>query len=206
MTHYPKIYYVSQGKTPQAHLNNIENVCRAGVKFVQLRLKNTPIEIVRETAEKAVHICQKFNTQLFINDHAEALSALPNIGLHIGKNDLPMSEARAKYGSSTIGGTANTLEDCLALSKNGANYIGLGPFRHTTTKTNLEPILGLEGYQDIIKKLRSLKIDLPVYAIGGITETDIQPLLDLGLAGVAVSGLLSNKTVLEIKEMIKLYE
>ena len=87
-----------------------------------------------------------------------------------------------------IGGTANTFEDIERLASQGADYIGCGPFRFTTTKKNLAPVLGLEGYRDIIAKMEDAGIDLPVVAIGGITADDIDEILATGVRGIALSG------------------
>ncbi len=79
---------------------------------------------------------------------------------------------------------ANTLEDCENLIKKKVDYIGLGPYKFTSTKTNLSPILGLEGYQTI---LDALKTDTPIIAIGGITLSEVSTILDTGVFGIAVS-------------------
>ena len=72
------------------------------------------------------------------------------------------------------------------------DYVGLGPFRHTTTKAKLSPLLGLEGYAAIVKEVRQADILLPIVAIGGITIDDIAPLMATGVNGVAMSGAIIN--------------
>ena len=72
------------------------------------------------------------------------------------------------------------------------DYIGLGPFRFTTTKEKLSPILGIEGYQEILKELKNRNIDIPIYAIGGIEIEDVEKLEQAGVYGVAVSGLITH--------------
>ena len=85
-----------------------------------------------------------------------------------------MDEARKILGPDIIiGGTANTIDDVIRLHKQGADYIGCGPFRFTTTKKNLSPILGLDGYKSIVLKMKESGINLPIVAIGGITVEDI---------------------------------
>ena len=93
-----------------------------------------------------------------------------------------------------IGGTANTLEDVVSLQEQGANYIGLGPYRFTSTKENLGPVLGMEGYKKF--KVQSSKFKVPVIAIGGIQIEDVPLLMQTGIHGIAVSSainLSSNK-------------
>jgi thiamine-phosphate pyrophosphorylase len=109
-------------------------------------------------------------------------------GVHLGKTDMPPAEARRILGDGfIIGGTANTFEDIRRLTDEGVDYIGLGPFRFTATKKNLSPILGLEGYKDILSRCRAAGIALPVLAIGGITVDDIPALMQTGVSGIAVS-------------------
>ncbi|MFD1551419.1 thiamine phosphate synthase [Putridiphycobacter roseus] len=206
MNKLTKIYYISQGKSTANHLLNIEKVCRSGCKLIQLRLKNLPLTEVLITVQKALEICNKFNALLIINDYSNIVEQIPTTGLHLGQKDGKISDVRNNLSDSIIGGTANTLEDCIQLYKEGADYIGLGPLRFTPTKTNLDPILGYNGYKEIIHKLDILKIKIPIYAIGGIVENDIQPLLDMGLHGVAISSLLTQQTIEQNKKLIKEYE
>jgi thiamine-phosphate pyrophosphorylase len=92
-----------------------------------------------------------------------------------------------------IGGTANTLEDVLMRANEKCDYIGLGPFRFTTTKEKLSPVLGLTGFEKITSELSNRKINIPVYAIGGILLEDIGEILETGIFGMAVSGALTEQ-------------
>lgn len=85
----------------------------------------------------------------------------------------------------------------------GADYIGLGPFRFTQTKRNLSPVLGLEGYRTIMERCRNAGIALPVVAIGGITAADMENILATGVTGIALSGaLLQAENTLEETQRI----
>jgi thiamine-phosphate pyrophosphorylase len=111
--------------------------------------------------------------------------------VHVGAADLSVREARRIVGEGKIvGGTANTLEDIREHYRGGADYIGLGPYRYTTTKEKLSPILGLEGYRRVMRQLEAERIGIPVMAIGGIGAADVGALLEAGVYGVAFSGLL----------------
>ena len=83
---------------------------------------------------------------------------------------------------------ANTFDDIERAVADGADYIGLGPFRFTTTKKKLSPVLGIEGYADILNKCRDRGFNVPIVAIGGITLKDIAAIVQTGVSGVAVSG------------------
>lgn len=182
-----KLYYISQGDTPEAHLLNIHNACTSGAELVQLRLKNVDENIILETAKKAREITALFQTRLIINDHYKIAKQVKADGVHLGKSDSCPLEAREHLGKFYIvGGTANTLEDCKLLIQKKVDYIGLGPFRFTETKTNLSPLLGTAGYKKIIDALQ--KTDTPIIAIGGITLKDVPELIQIGIHGIAVSG------------------
>jgi thiamine-phosphate pyrophosphorylase len=88
----------------------------------------------------------------------------------------------------TVGATANTFEDIIHADNEGASYVGLGPFRFTETKKKLSPVLGLEGYRRIMQQCKEAGLEIPVFAIGGIQLEDVQPLMETGITGIAVSG------------------
>ncbi|WP_027067131.1 thiamine phosphate synthase [Maribacter sp. Hel_I_7] len=182
----PTLHYISQGSTPQEHLENIQKACSSGAELVQLRLKNQSEKVVLETAQQARKITSKFQVLLIINDHYKIAAAVKADGVHLGKLDSCPTKARKELASwQLIGGTANTLEDCKTLIHKKVDYIGLGPFRFTKTKKNLSPVLGMNGYLTILEEL---KTELPVIAIGGIVIDDVSELMKTGIHGIAVSG------------------
>ena len=91
-----------------------------------------------------------------------------------------------------IGCTANTAADITRLRGWDVDYVGLGPFRYTTTKARLSPVIGLDGYTDIVREVRAADILLPIVAIGGITLEDIPAVMATGVNGVAMSGSIIN--------------
>ncbi len=182
----PKLHYISQGHTGQEHLKNIQSACTSGAELVQLRLKGFLEHEVLNIAAKARDITAHFQTRLIINDHYNIAKEIKADGVHLGKTDTCPTIARKHLENwQVIGGTANTLEDCETLIEKKVDYIGLGPFRFTTTKDNLSPILGTEGYKSI---LEALQITVPIIAIGGITIGDVPDILKTGVSGIAVSG------------------
>ena len=160
-----------------------------GCKWIQLRMKDATDDEVRSVAAEIQPLCKQNEAIFLLDDRVELVRELHADGVHLGKNDMPVDEARRVLGEEfIIGGTANTFEDIERLASQGADYIGCGPFRFTTTKKNLAPVLGLEGYRDIIEKMHRAEIDIPVVAIGGITASDIDDILATGVKGIAVSG------------------
>lgn len=186
------LHYISQGADGKTHLEHIERVLNAGCNWVQLRMKNTCYEEVLETAYRAKELCDQFDAKLIINDDVRVVQEVQAAGVHLGQHDMSTAEARTILGDSKIiGGTANTLEQCLAHLKNGVDYIGLGPLRFTSTKEKLSPILGITGYSQLLRQYLKSQNAVPVIAIGGITSADFEPLKNCGLHGTAVSGLLT---------------
>ncbi|SFN96068.1 thiamine phosphate synthase [Salegentibacter flavus] len=186
------LHYISQGEDSEEHLENIRRMCAAGADWIQLRLKNESFEKVLETAKAAKNICDEFQARLIINDFPEVAKKVDTDGVHLGKQDSCPLEARKLLGpDKIIGGTANTLEDCEILCEKQVDYIGLGPFRFTTTKKKLSPILGAEGYRKLLSNLRANGKSIPVIAIGGIIPEDLPILAESGVHGVAISGWLT---------------
>ena len=200
-----RLYFITMDDAPVGHLQQVETACRAGIRWIQLRMKQASDEEFKEMALAAKKLCSGYDCTLIINDRVELAAATGVDGVHIGKEDMSVSEARRILGhDKIIGGTANTVEDILEHYGQGADYIGLGPYRYTTTKKKLSPILGLEGYRAIMQRLREKEGEgelhawsqrgIPVIAIGGVGVEDVALLLDAGLAGVAFSGMLVHAT------------
>jgi thiamine-phosphate pyrophosphorylase len=176
---------------PMSHIEQVEKACRAGIRWIQLRMKQASDVVFRESALAAKAICDARDCVLIINDRVDVAAAVGAAGVHLGQEDMPVRRARQLLGEGKIiGGTANTLEDVRAHYLGGADYVGLGPFRYTATKEKLSPILGLEGCRRIIDGLKEEGISVPVIGIGGIGVDDVFQLLEAGLYGVAFSGML----------------
>ncbi|MFW2376599.1 MAG: thiamine phosphate synthase [Cellulophaga baltica] len=181
----PNLHYISQGETPQEHLNNIKSACTAGAALVQLRLKNLSPKKVLNFATEAREITDHYQTRLIINDHYRIAKEVKADGVHLGRTDTCPSIARKHLESwQIIGGTANTIGDCNLLLTKKVDYIGLGPYHFTKTKERLSPILGIEGYAAIMKELQTT---IPVIAVGGIAINDVAKILETGIYGVAVA-------------------
>ena len=181
------------------YLDSVRIALEGGCRWVQLRMKNATVDEIRPVALEAMALCREAGATFIIDDHVALVKEIGADGVHLGKNDMPIDEARRILGPDfIIGGTANTFEDVVMHYNNGANYIGCGPFRFTTTKEKLSPVLGLEGYRDIVAKMKDAGIDIPVVAIGGINAEDIPQIMETGVTGIALSG-----TVLRAKDPIE---
>lgn len=188
-----KLQYISQGDTQEEQLNNIQKALEFGCRWIQLRFKKANAETLEQTALLAKELCQKFDAHFIINDHINLAKKIDADGVHLGLTDSSIQEARELLGDKKIiGGTANSYEDVIQRYHERCNYVGLGPYKFTITKEKLSPIVGLEGYKEIISKLENKGVEIPIFAIGGILEEDIDPILNSGIYGIAVSGLITN--------------
>ena len=171
-----------------------ELACKGGADWVQLRLKNVSYEQYREEALKVQAVCRQYGATLIINDNARLTLDIGADGVHIGKEDVitPEEEAALLDGGRIIGCTTNTLEDVLHFKGRPISYLGLGPLRFTETKQQLSPVLGIAGYEAIIKATINQDDLPPIIGIGGITLADIPELFETGIYGIAVSGAIAN--------------
>ena len=200
ITHYTDQY---------TYLDSVRIALEGGCRWIQLRMKDTPTEDILPIAKETLTLCHQYEAIFIIDDHVELAKQIKADGVHLGKLDMPITEARSILGKNfIIGGTANTLEDIRMHYEAGADYIGCGPYRFTTTKKNLSPVLGLEGYREIVRKMKMEGIDLPIVAIGGIEKEDIPSLMGTGITGIALSGsiLRAEHPKEEMNEIIKTVE
>lgn len=171
----------------------VQMVLEGGCKWIQLRMKEASDEEFRETALEIIPMCKENEAFLVFDDRVELAMELSVHGVHLGKNDMNPLVARETMGAEAIiGCTANTAADIIAFRGWDVDYVGLGPFRYTTTKANLSPVIGLDGYRSIVKEVRDADILLPIVAIGGITLEDIPSIMETGVNGVAMSGAIIN--------------
>lgn len=186
ITHYTDRY---------TYLDSVRMALEGGCRWIQLRMKDHTTDQMRPVAQEVLRMCREAGATFVIDDNVALVKELHADGVHLGKNDMPIDQARALLGPDCIiGGTANTFDDILAHHRNGADYIGCGPFRFTTTKQRLSPVLGLEGYRQIVRQMQEAGITLPVVAIGGITADDIPAILATGIQGIALSGTVLRAT------------
>ncbi|KIC62380.1 thiamine phosphate synthase [Chryseobacterium taiwanense] len=190
-----KLQYISQGFTIEDQELNIRKALDNGIKWIQVRWKNAPEHEFIKLCEISKKICLDHQTVCIINDHVQIAKDIDADGVHLGLKDTSIEIARNILGENKIiGGTANTISDVLQRMNEPCDYIGLGPLRFTSTKEQLSPILGFEGYQKIIENLNERSLEIPkIFAIGGVVLEDIELLRQIGIYGVAVSGQITNQ-------------
>lgn len=196
------LQFISHFNEKYDYLESIKLALKGGCKWIQLRIKDSDIkdsclkamdEYIENIALSAMKLCREAGATFIIDDRIDLVKKIGADGVHLGLNDMPIDEARKILGPDfIIGGTANTFEHIKMHYERGANYLGIGPFRHTTTKKNISTILGLEGYEKLMAQMKEAGINIPVVAIGGINYEDIESLMKTGITGIAVSGTILN--------------
>lgn len=202
------IQYITHENQRLSYLDGAILALMGGCKWVQLRMKEASDEEFLVVGSQLRELCKIYSATFILDDRVHLVKPLGADGVHLGKNDMPIDEARRCLQSDKviIGGTANTFDDIKRLHQQGANYIGCGPFRYTETKKKLAPTLGFQGYKSLVEKMKSEGITLPIFAIGGILYDDVKALLSIGIDGIAISGgvLNADNPIEKMKLLMKL--
>ena len=163
-------------------LDRVQAVLLAGVPLIQYRDKASERDVRTRNAQRLRHLTQKHRSLLIINDDVELARAVDADGVHLGKEDCGIGEARARLGADKIIGAScyDDYGNAVEAVENGADYIAFGSFFASPTKPSA-PRASL----DLIIRAKQ-EMDVPVCAIGGITQENVMPLLDAGADMVAV--------------------
>lgn len=184
------LQFITHHTSRYSYIESARMALEGGCRWVQLRMKDADENTLEKSAIIIQKMCNDYGATFIIDDNVLLAKKIKAYGVHLGKNDMPIAEARQMLGNGyIIGATVNTFHDILQLLRYDAtpDYFGCGPFRFTTTKTNLSPTLGLDGYRNIVQEMRHHHIHIPLVAIGGIGKEDIPPLLECGVNGIALS-------------------
>ena len=200
ITHYSKDY---------SYIDSVHIALEGGCRWVQLRMKDSDEILFEKTAIVVQQMCKEYGANFIIDDNVALAEKIEADGVHLGKNDMPITEARKLLGEGfIIGSTVNSFEDILYILKSGItpDYFGCGPFNYTSTKKNIAPILGYEGYLNINHKMFDNNIQIPLIAIGGIRKKDIPQLLKSGVSGIALSSSILNASnpINEMQEIVNM--
>lgn len=166
----------------------VEKAILGGATIIQLREKNIPDDEYIKRAESIKSVCDKYNIPLIINDNVDVALKVKAAGVHVGQGDTSVSKARSILGKDyIIGATAHNLEEAKIAQICGADYLGVGAAFGSLTKKDAKPLTSLETYKEITSN-----ISIPVVAIGGINDSNMDLLTGSGIAGVAIiSGIFS---------------
>ena len=205
---HAKLQFITHYTEKYSYVDSARIALEGGCRWIQLRTKDADEVLLEETALVVQKMCKDYGATFIIDDHVSLVKKIKANGVHLGKNDMPIAEARRLLGETfIIGSTVNSLDDVRATLQSAIpDYFGCGPFRFTSTKKNLAPILGHEGYRSILKGMKEGGIHIPLVAIGGIHKEDIPSLLESGVHGIALSSsiLRAENPVEEMKEIIEI--
>ena len=174
-----------------SHIQIAEKALLGGVRFIQYREKQLSKRESYKIAQQLREITRKYNAVLIINDDVDIAMAVDADGIHLGQEDFPVQTARKILGNDKIIGlSTHSLKEAEEAQGSGADYIAIGPIFRSTTKDVREP-LG----PDIIKEIKKIS-RLPVIAIGGINENNIEDIMKTGADGAAViSAIIKKKDI-----------
>lgn len=199
------LYYLTQDLEGVSHRELIRMAVDARIPYIQLRAKLLSKESIQSIATWAMENLDWSHSRLIINDHIDVAATSGAHGVHLGQNDSSVHEARKMLDEqSIIGGTANTAEEALLLIEQGVNYIGLGPYRFTSTKSNLSPVLGTAGVETVVNQVKLASTSVPVYVIGGIVLDDLDDIVQTGAHGVAVASAINRSD--DIRKMMEAFQ
>ena len=193
MSNY-QLQFITHFTDRYSYIDSARIALDGGCRWIQLRMKEASEELLEETALAVQRMCREHGATFIIDDNVALGKRIGADGVHLGKRDMPIAEARKILGDDLIiGSTVNTFEDIAnALRTAPPDYFGCGPFRYTTTKQNLAPTLGIDGYSAIVAQMRKHNISIPIVAIGGIGKEDIPAIMACGVSGIALSGSILN--------------
>jgi len=192
MLELPKIYPITDiGFSGLSHAEQVERLAAGGATLIQMREKNLPPAQFYAEAMKAVELARQLSVRIIINDRADVALATKADGVHLGQDDLPPEAARRILGNDAIiGYSTHNLDQAERALSLPIDYLAIGPIFATTSKTDTEPVVGLDGLRSVVRTANSL----PIVAIGGITFENVHAVREAGATSVAViSALLTEK-------------
>jgi thiamine-phosphate pyrophosphorylase len=203
-----QLQFITHYNDRYSYVDSARIALEGGCRWIQLRMKEASEKLLEETALAVQRMCKEHGATFIIDDNVHLVKRIGADGVHLGKNDMPIAEARKILGNDfIIGSTVNTFEDIVNILRTATpDYFGCGPFRFTSTKQNLAPTLGTEGYRAIVTQMREHDIRIPIVAIGGITKADIPTIMACGMSGIALSGSILNAQdpIDEMQNMLRL--
>ncbi len=192
----PRVYPLTDvSLSGMSHQEQVAKLIDGGVTLIQLREKTLSGREFYEQAKSAVKLGRKFGVKIIINDRVDLALILGADGVHLGQDDLPPTLARQLLGADAIVGfSTHSIEQAKQAVTYPIDYLAIGPVFSTKSKTDTAPEVGLAGVQAV----KEIAKEIPVVAIGGITEARIPEVLATGADSVAlISAVLSNPSHLQ---------
>lgn len=168
----------SNGRSPDTVLRQL---LKGGAKIIQLRAKAMTSRDFLQLALMARELTAPVDCKLIVNDRVDIALASAADGVHLGQEDLPLQIGRKLLGDKLMGISTHSLEQAQEAEANGADYIGFGPIFGTATKNTGYTARGLE----MLVRIKAA-VDLPIVAIGGITEANVHEVWHAGADSAAI--------------------
>lgn len=188
----PSLLCLTSDFSNLSHSEQVRILLEEGAKFIQIRSKKLSSHDLLDQVNVASQYAIENDATLVVNDFLDIVKKNKFTGLHLGSNDCPVQNARAVLGhDAIIGSTVHNLDEANAVKRLGlSNYVGLGPYHHSRTKFDLNPILTRQMIKEIVDYL----YPIPVFLIGGIGLGECSLIQEFNLAGLAVCTALSSGT------------
>lgn len=183
----------------------VEEICAAGAGAIQLRAKGFSKALYYQQVKRLLPVTRRYSVPLFVNDHVDIALAVSADGIHVGQNDLPSEVVQKLLPEDMIlGVSTHSLPQAALAAQTKPGYIAIGPVFPTTTKTDPDPVVGLE----LVHKVKKLVAPIGLVAIGGIHAGNAEQVICSGADAVAVASavILAKKpaaAVSSLKEAVK---
>ncbi len=197
MKRIERLHVITQDLDGRSHADQARAALVAGAKWIQIRAKGLDRDAYARLASPIVNEARAFDAIVIVNDDPEVARISGADGVHVGSKDVSPGDARQMLGPAAIvGATVNSAADLERLAEmisgGGAplvDYLGIGPFRETSTKIGHASLLGLEGI--VTLAAGAARLGIPAIAIGGVTPQDCRELIASGARGVAVASAIN---------------
>jgi thiamine-phosphate pyrophosphorylase len=184
----PRLQFLTLDASPLAHPEQARAALRGGVRWIQVRAKGRPEAEWVALARAVVELCREHGATCVVNDSPRVARLAGADGVHLGAEDATPAEARRELGEAAIvGATLNFPAHLDRLGATRVDYVGVGPFRPTTSKAKLAPVHSADSLAALIVAAAPR----PAFAIGGVTAADFPAVRALGAHGIAVSGAIA---------------
>lgn len=177
----------------------VEKALKGGATFMQLREKKLEEAKFMEEAKEIKALCAQYDVPFVINDNVDLAVSMDADGVHVGQSDMAAGDVRAKIGPDKIlGVSAHTVEQAKLAEAQGADYLGVGAVFPTGSKDDAD-----EVRHETLKEICQ-SVNIPVIAIGGITEENTPRLSGSGICGIAViSAIFGQQAIEEATRVLK---
>lgn len=187
------LQFITNSSTIDGTIAQARQALIGGCRWVQVRMKDATDADVAQVVDALLPQFNALDAKLIVDDRVQLVHETGAHGVHLGQNDMSPLEARKILGADKIiGYTVNNMQHGQNAVTLPIDYIGIGPWRFTTTKQRLAPVLGADGIRQIISYLRANGLNVPIVAIGGIKVEDVKDVYSTGATGVAISGEIAN--------------